>query len=237
MTGAIALASGVALLATTVALATDFDVGRVTLRVTDDGWTSVGSSGDELPFGGNVPGAIEVAKRSLLLVDDSNRFRAALVVRATRGVPMVHVQWPEDCRSGDNVYALDARQGSAEGRDCLRVSGLASIERSLATDAPEAATALATQRASIPSAGYVVLDEVALGNGTFVAVEAMIAADVELPGGSIGRQSPPAGIDAQALAWALRLAEAARSSIHSLSGLLEVPAVTAEPRSGGAADR
>ena len=77
-------------------------------------------------------------------------------------------------------------------------------------------------------AGYVVLDEVALDNGAFVTVEALIAADVELPGGAEAQPTVPAGINAQVVLWALRLAEAARSSTHALSGLLVVPAVTAK---------
>jgi len=151
-----------------------------------------------------------------------------LVVSATRSVRTIHLHWPDDCRSQANVYAVDARQDSGDTRDCLRVSGLTAIDRTLATDAPAAAAALARRRSVIPTAGYVVLDEVALANGTFVAVEALIAADVELPAGSIVQQSLPSGIDARVVAWALRLAEAARSSIHSLSGLLVVPAITAK---------
>jgi hypothetical protein len=84
------------------------------------------------------------------------------------------------------------------------------------------------RRTVVPTAGYVVLDEVALGNGTFVAVEALIAADVDLPGDSVGQQGLPAGINAEVFAWAQRLAKAVKSSVHSLSGLLVVPAVTAK---------
>ena len=219
---------GIALLATaSVGLGANFDVGRVTLRVTDDGWESVGTGG-ELSLSGNPSGAIEIAKRSLLLVDSGNRFRAALVVSAARGVHAIHVPWPDDCRSQDNVHAIDARPLSGDVRDCLRVTGLASIERSLATDAPAAASALALRRTLAPTAGYIVFDEVALANGAFVTVEALIAGDVELPGGPDAQPTVPAGIDAQVVAWALRLAEAARSSVHSLSGLLVVPAVTAK---------
>ena len=218
---------GVVLVATTsVALEADFDVGRVTLRVTDEGWASVGTSGDEVPFTGDLSGAIEVAKRSLVLVDSGNRFRAALVVSATRGVPTVHLQWPDDCRNQENVYAVDALRGKIEGRDCLRVTGLISIERNLAVSAPAVAADLARRKSVIPTAGYIVLDETALGNGAFVSVQALIAADVELPDGSRGQQSLPTGINANVVGWALRLAEAARSSVHSLSGLLVVPALT-----------
>jgi len=219
----------IALLATTrVGLGADFDVGRVTLRVTDDGWASIATSGDGLPFSGDRSGTIEIVKRSLLLVDGAEHFRAALVVSATPGTPAAHVQWPEDCRSQDNVYAVDARPASGEARDCLRLTGLVAIDRSLATDAPAIASELAGRKIIAPTAGYVVLDEVALANGTFVAVEALIAADVELPHGSGIPRSLPAGIGAQTFAWGQRLAEAARSSIHSLSGLLVVPPVTAK---------
>lgn len=220
---------GIALLTTTSAgFGADFDVGRVTLRVTDDGWVSVESSSDALPFGGVRPGAIELTKRSFLLLDGANRFRAALVVSATRGVPVIDVTWPDDCRSQDNVYAVDAREGGAEGRDCVRVTGLVAIERSLATDAPAVAADLAKRKIVVPTSGYVVLDEVALGNGAFVSVEALVAADVELPGASAAQQNLPAGIKPETVGWALRLAEAARSSIHSLSGLLVVPPLTAK---------
>ena len=220
----VALIPAITLLATTSnALAADFDVGRVMLRVTDDGWVSVATSSDELPLRGDRAGTIEVAKRSFVLVDGANRFRAALVVRATRGVPMIDVKWPEDCRSQDNVYAVDAGQGGTDGRDCLRVTGLVAIERSLATDAPAVAADLAKRRVVAPTAGYVVLDEVALGNGAWVSIEALLVADVEPFNGSPVRQSLPAGINAETVGWGLRLAEAARSSIHSLSGLLVVP--------------
>ena len=222
---------GVALLATTSnGLGADFDVGRVTLRVTDDGWVSVGESGDALPFGGGRSGAIELTKRSLLLVDSANRFRAALVVSTTRGLPTIDVAWPADCRSQDNVYAVAAHGGGADARDCLRVTGLVAIERSLATDAPAVASDLAKRKIVVPTAGYVVLDEVALGNGAFVSIEALVAADVELAGASAVQQSLHPGINPEMVGWTLRLAEAARSSIHSLSGLLAVPPLTAKAR-------
>jgi hypothetical protein len=222
---------GIALLAIGIdGLAAEFEVGRVTLRVTDDGWVSVGASGDTLPFSGGRSGEIELAKRSLLFVDGANRFRAALVVSATRGAPAIDVAWPEDCRSQDNAYAVDARNGGADRRDCLRVTGLVAIERSLATDAPAVAADLAKRRVVVPTAGYVVLDEVALGNGAFVSIEVLLAADVELPGAPAALQSLPMGIRPETVGWALRLAEAARSSIHSLSGLLVVPPLT--PKAG-----
>jgi hypothetical protein len=225
------LVPSIALIAVaSIGLAADFDVGRVTLRVTDDGWASVGASVDTLPFGGGRPGAIELAKRSLLFVDGANRFRAALVVSATRGVPALDVAWPEDCRSQDNVYAVDARRGGADERDCLRVTGLVAIDRSLATDAPAVAADLAKRKIVVPTSGYVVLDEIALGNGAFVSIEVLLAADVELPGAAAPRQGLPEGIQPETVGWALRLAEAARSSIHSLSGLLVVPPLT--PKAG-----
>lgn len=220
---------GVALLATAgKASGADFSVGRVTLRVTDDGWMSVGASNDALPFGGSRSGAIEFTKHSLLLVDGADRFRAALVVGATRGLPMIDVKWPDDCRSQENVFAIDARQTGGDARDCLRVTALVAIERSLATDAPAVAADLAKRKMTVPTAGYVILDEVALGNGAFVSIEALLAADVELPADSATRQGLPPGVKPEAVAWALRLAEAARSSLHSLSGLLVVPPLAAK---------
>src|SRR5215472_13794767 len=201
----LALVTAIALLATTsIGIAADFVVGRVLLRIADDGWVSVATSSDDLPLRGDRGGTIEVAKRSFVLVDGANRFRAALVVRATRGVPVIDVKWPDDCRSQDNVYAVDAGHGGTDGRDCLRVTGLVAIERSLATDAPAVAADLAKRRVIAPTAGYVVLDEVALGKGAFVSIEALLAADVELSSGSTAQQNLPAGISAEAVAWGLR---------------------------------
>jgi hypothetical protein len=231
MTRTLAFVLGVTLVATTAdGLGADFEVGRATLRVSDDGWASVAAAPDELRYSGdwNISGAVEAAKRSLVLVDSENRFRAALVIRASRGVPTIHIQWPDDCKSQTNVYAVDARQGSVEGRDCLRVSGLVSIQRYLAASASAVAADLAQRRTVVPTAGYVVVDEVALVNGAFVTVQAAIAADVDLPAESTSQQTLPAGIRAEVVAWGQRLAEAARSSVHSLSGLLVVPAVTAK---------
>ena len=214
--------------ATSAALGADFDVGRATLRMSDDGWVSVGTVTDELPFSGDwhVSGTIQIAKRSVLLVDSTNRFRAAVVASATRGVPTIHLRWSDDCLSQDNMYAINARQGNIEGRDCLRVTGLVGIQRYLTARAPTVAAELTERKTVVPAAGYVVVDEVALVNGAFVSVQAVIAADVEFPVGVGGPESLPAGIRAEVVAWAQRLAEGARASIHSLSGLLVVPAVT-----------
>jgi hypothetical protein len=70
------------------------------------------------------------------------------------------------------------------------------------------------------------MDEVGLENGTYLAVQAIFAADFKLPDDASSQSNLTAGVKPEAVAWGGRLAEAVRSCTHSLSGALLIPPVT-----------
>jgi hypothetical protein len=204
----------------------EFDVGRVSLRMPDDTWESVGTSHRGLAYTGDRPGEIPSVTRYLLLRDGAGGFRAALVVSASWGVGAVRMMWTQTCRPQQNVHVVDNTRGDVYGRDCLRVTGPVSPQRYLELTARDILPELGARNVALPRTGYVVSDEVGLENGTYLAVQAIFAADFKLPDDSSGQGNLPAGVKPEVVAWGGRLAEAVRTCTHSLSGVLLIPPVT-----------
>ena len=204
------------------------DVGRVTLRISDDGWESLGAGSGGRPFTGDQSGNIQYETRHLLLRDKTGELRAALTVGASRGIGTLRFSFTTDCQPRTNLYAVDNMGGDFGGRDCLRVSSLIRTQGLLESAAPDLLAELTTRNVVLPNAAYLVIYEKAIANGTFTLVRAVFAADFKLPNEAGIAVNLPAGVKPEAVAWGLRLAEAVKSSIYSLSGTLLLPPVTAK---------
>jgi hypothetical protein len=206
--------------------ATEFDVGRVKLRMSDDTWESVGMSRRGISYTGDRSGEIPSVTRYLLLRDGAGKFRAALVISASWGVGSVRMTWTQSCRPQQNVHVVDNTHGDVNARDCLRVTGAISIQRYLEHAAPDVLPELTARSIALPRSGYAVSDEGGLENGTYLAVQAIFAADFKLPRDAGSQDNFPAGIKPDAVAWGGRLADAVRTCTHSLSGALIFPSVS-----------
>ena len=206
----------------------EFDVGRVSLRMPDDTWESIGTSRRGLPYTGDRSGEIPSVSRHLLLRDSAGKFRAALAVSASWGVGSVRMTWTQTCRPQQNTHVVDNTRGDVNGRDCLRVTGPISMQRYLELAAPDMLPELTARNVALPRAGYAVSDEIGLENGTYLAVRAVFAADFKLADDASGQDGLPAGVKPEAVAWGGRLAEAVRSCAHSLSGTLILPNVASK---------
>ena len=211
---------------TAVGRRADFDVGRITLRMPDDAWESIGAGHRGLPFSGDRSGEIQFETRHLLLRDKAGKFRAALVVGASRGVTTVRMSWTANCQPGKNMHVVDNTRGNLNASDCLRVTGPVPTQRYLELAAPELLADLIGHNVVLPKVAYVVIDEYGIDNGAFTVVRAVFAADFKLPSEANNQDNLPATVKPEAVAWGVRLAEAVRSSIHSLSGTLILPPVT-----------
>ena len=204
------------------------EVGRVTLRLSDDGWENVGAGQRGLAYTGEQSGDIQYETVHLLLRGNAGEFRAALVVGASRGIGSVHFTWSTNCQAGPNVYVVDSAGGNFRGSDCLRVSGITGTQRFLESAEPGLLAELTARKVILPNTAYVVIYEKAIENGAFTFVRMVFAADFKLPDDASTPGNLPAAVKPEAVAWGLRLAEAARSSIYSLSGALLIPPVTAK---------
>jgi hypothetical protein len=202
-----------------------FEVGRVTLRMPDDAWESIGVGRRALPYSGDRSGEIPFVTRHLLLRDSAGKFRAALTVGAGWGVGTVRMTWTQSCRPQQNTHVVDNTRGDVNGRDCLRITGPIPTQRYLALAAPELLAELTGRNVALPRTGYAVSDEAGLENGTYLSVQAVFAADFKLPNDAGSQDSVPAGVKLEAVAWGALLAEAVRSSVHSPSGTLILPVV------------
>jgi hypothetical protein len=210
---------------TSIVRGAEFDVGRVTLRLPDDAWESIGMSRRGLSYTGDRSGEIPLVSRHLLLRDSAGKFRAVLVVRASWGVGTVRMTWTQSCRPQQNTHVVDNTRGDVNGRDCLRVTGPIATQRYLELAAPELLAELTGRSVALPRTGYAVSDEVGLENGTYLSVQAVFAADFKLPTDTSSQNSFPAGVKPEAVAWGAHLAEAVSGSVHSPSGTLILPPV------------
>jgi hypothetical protein len=204
------------------------DVGRVTLRISDDGWENIGASRGARPFTGDQSGGIQYETQHLLLRGKAGEFRAALTVGASRGVGGLRFSFTTSCQPETNLYAVDNTGSDFRGRDCLRVSSLIRTQGLLESAAPDLLAELTARNVVLPNGAYLVIYEKAIDNGTFTRVQAVFAADFNLPTEAGSAVNLPAGVKPEAVAWGLRLAEAVRSSIYSPSGTLLLPPVTAK---------
>ena len=215
---------------TKIVRGTDFDVGRVSLRMLDAAWEDIGTSRRGLAYTGDQSGEIPSVTRYLLLRDDDGKFRAALVVTASRGVGAVRMTYTQNCRPQQNVHVVDNARRNFISLDCLRVTGSISPQRYLELAAPDMLPEFATRKVALPRAGYAVIDDIGLENGSYLAVQAVFAADFNLPNDASANDALPAGVKPEAVAWGGRLAEAVRSCAHSLSGALAFPPITARAK-------
>jgi len=204
------------------------EVGRVTLRISDDGWENIGASRGGRPFTGDRSGDVPFETQHLLLRGKAGEFRAVVTVAASRGGAGGRFTYNTNCQPGTNLYVVDGTGGSFSASDCLRVSGLVQARRFLESAAPDLLANLTGRNVVLPNAAYLVIHEKGINNGAFTFVRVVFAADFKLPieAGSAGNL--PVGIEPEAVAWGLRLAEAVRSSIYSPSGTLLLPPVTAK---------
>jgi protein TonB len=207
---------------------TALEVGRVTLRISDDGWENVGAGRGSTPFTGDRSGDIQYETAHLLLRSNTGEFRAALAVRASRGVPSVFFTWNTKCEAKPNVHAVDGAAGNFRGVDCLLVSGPTRTQGFLKAAEPELLSELTAHRIVLPDTAYVVIHEKAIESGAFILVRIVFAADFNLPSAARTQSDLPAGVKPDTVAWGLRLVEAVRSSMYSLSGALVIPPVTAK---------
>ena len=204
------------------------DVGRVTLRISDDGWENIGTGSRGRPFTGDQSGDIQYETRHLLLRGKAGEFRAALTVGASRGVGGLRFSFTTSCQPGTNLYAVDNMGSDFRGTDCLRVSSLIRTQGLLESAAPDLLAELTARNVVLPNAAYIVIYDKAIDNGTFTLVRAVFAADFKLPNEAGSAVNLPDGVKPEAVAWGLRLAEAVRSSIYSLFGALLLPPVIAK---------
>jgi hypothetical protein len=72
------------------------------------------------------------------------------------------------------------------------------------------------------------MHQMGINNGAFISVRVVFAADFRLPNDAGSAVNLPSGVNPEAVAWGLHLAEAVRSSIYSLAGTLLLPPVTAK---------
>ena len=213
---------------TSISRSAALEVGRVTLRISDDGWENIGASRGGLPFTGDRSGDVPFETQHLLLRGKAGEFRAVVTVGASRGVGGVRMSWTTECQPSTNLYAVDGTGGSFSASDCLRVSGLVQARRFLESAAPDLLANLTGRNVVLPNAAYLVIHEKGINNGAFTFVRVVFAADFKLPNEAGSAVNLPAGVEPGAVAWGLRLAEAVRSSIYSPSGALLLPPVTAK---------
>jgi len=218
------LAIGWALLALAApARGVEFDVGRVMLRMSDDGWESIGTKREAAPYTGDRSGELPLVTRYLLLRDTAGKFRAALTAKAAWGVGSVRMTWTPSCKPQPNAYVVDNARGNLNRRDCLLVTKPIPAQRYLERTTPDMLSELNARKVALPATVYAVTDQVGTENGSYLAIQAVFASDFRLPTDGAGVGGVPDGVPAAAVAWGTSLAESVRRGAYSLSGGVVIP--------------
>lgn len=219
------LAGIVVWLAATAAQAgSSIDVGRITLKLAEDGWQAreVPAEPVRLSGGGGIESIPAVAKL-LTLRGPDGKFAAALYVYTTRGT-QIRMYSSGKCGSSPDphVYVRALSGTRLESPECLSVSGLydgsAIVPQMLYMK-----TVASDLGSDVPPAVYVLSAFLANSSGANIHVEGLLGAGFAGLDGVAPKAEAPSALNPAVVAWADAFGEAAQSAMRSISGSLEVP--------------
>ena len=231
-----AVACGWFLLATVVAQAADFSVGRVDIRFAEEGWKELPLPDQTVAYGGDRSGALAVEAK--LFVRDAPGPEGSILVlvsansRGLGGGRGGYMTYTPDCKSDAHNYREGNEGFRASFAQCLTVTPLysgASVFKALAPQVLEAQPADNPQ--ALPPV-YTVWSRHAISTGSFVDVRVFLGAPIRGDGASASGELP-SGVLPEHVVWGRQLRDAVKSSVYSLSGRLDMPAIRLTPPATG----
>lgn len=218
---------GCALWATVTGHAAEFSVGRVDIRFSEEGCKEVPLPDAAQAYGGEKSGALEVQAK-LFVRAESVREAPVLVLVSTNSAGMGggrggYMSYSPNCKSDDRNYREGNEGFKASFAQCLTVMPRYNGVSVIKALAPQLEGELLTEGAKLPPF-YTVWSRHAISTGSFVDVRVFtvfpISADGAAADGTLPKDVPPAHV-----VWGRQLKDAVKSSVYSLSGRLDMPAL------------
>ena len=215
----------------TVACAThaaDFSIGRVDISFVEPGWKEVALPDESQAYGGDKDGALAVQSKLYLLEATANEGQTMVLVSTNSqglgGGRGAYMTYNPDCKSDAKNYREGNEGFSARFLQCLTVTPLYTSDSVFQALAPQVPALQASGVVSVRRPVYTVWSRYAISTGSFVDIRVFVVSPLTGVGAAVPeplpKDVPPAHV-----VWGRQLTDAVRSSVHSLSGRLTMPAL------------
>ena len=227
-----------AVLGALTAHAAGFSVGRVDIEFADEGWKELSLPDQEVAFGGDKAGALDVASKLYLRGTPDGDDQILVIVGAHSegigGGRASRMSYSPKCRSDEQNYR-EGNEGFRESfAQCLVVTPRYNSESVFKALAPELLALQASGVVSVRRPVYTVWSHHAISTGSFVDVRVFVISPIGVDKATV-EDTLPKGVLPEHVAWGRQLKDAVKSSVYSLSGRLVVPAIRLSPSASGAA--
>lgn len=208
------------------AQAAEFNVGRATVVFATDDWSVVDVSDETAGYGGDLNEVIPSVTKLFFKAAAQGSLQAVAVVRAsTAGVPRAYMTYSLECDSNQKSFAEGDTGSATRLARCLAVYPSSGTQSLLSFLGESRRSLLEVQKDQLPVDMYLVTSDYWSSNGTFVSVRVWLAPGFEGLPGTVSEPLPE-GVLASNVVWGRALNLAVRSSVTSIFGKLEFPALT-----------
>lgn len=220
--------AGLALAALT-AQSAEFSVGRVEVEFAEEGWSEVAVPDSTDAYAGEKDGALPVKTKLFVRGGTGGEGQVFVLVSATSGgMHGAYMSYSPNCQSDDSHF----REGNTGIRrpfaQCLLVTPRYSSETVFKALAPAIVKLQGSGVVSMPRPVYTLWNYHAISTGESVDVRVFVESPLTVPGTFVAQALPP-GVLPEHVTWGRQLIEAVKSSVHSVSGRLVMPAIRLAP--------
>jgi hypothetical protein len=224
----VVVSAGLALLALT-AQSAEFSVGRVEVAFAEDGWKELLLPDSTDAYAGEKDGALPVKSKLFVRGATGGEGQVFVLVSATSGgMHGAFMTYSPTCQSDESHF----REGNTGVRrpfaQCLLVTPRYSSETVFKALAPAIQVLQSAGVVSMLRPVYTLWNYHAISTGESVDVRVFVESPLTVPGTFVAQALPP-GVLPEHVSWGRQLIEAVKSSVHSVSGRLVMPAIRLAP--------
>jgi hypothetical protein len=196
-------------------------VGRVALSLPEPNqWVLLAEGQDPMAYTGDVSGDHKAQTKVFGLIRNT-MLEAVLYVNASYSGLQLRFSYSQGCKPYNREYVFDSSRGKIGGLDCLRVWHNINAGTVLKDISPKAFEAAIEKGYAIPPLMHSISHEVGTDNATFIYTELLVV-DERLSKVAANQNSNLIENDS-AVMWGQQLSKAARRSVNSLLGRMELP--------------
>ncbi len=207
--------------------ATEVAVGRAKVVLPVGQWEQLVDESSGQQYSGDVSGSIKSTKKIMVLLGNKSEVLAVFSFNASSSsIGTARMNWTSGCKqNATQSYHFDATRGSLDQLDCVKAWSELGTSRMIKTLDPKIEDMLKSKNYVLPEKMHIVLHNVGINNGAFIATIGMINPKFSNAKGNAEISGTVLKNEALAF-WAMELASAATSSVRSFSGEYKVPALT-----------
>jgi hypothetical protein len=203
------------------------NVGRAKVELPTIGaWQELSARDGAMSFGGDSSGTVPAQYKAWVLLSPQKEVGAIVGVRASENFGVSgRMRWSGGCKAGAHAYVVDDTKGSVDGRDCLIVRGRVQGTQAFRQWMAGVGEQLKSQGVKLPDQLLNIEHGIMNDQGQFI--ETIVLTSVTFMGiDDVAPKGTLNSIRPRTARWADLMAQAARSSLYSLSGSYKFPNMT-----------